>query len=464
VSQVIRKKPLRALYYTAHLFTHEFLRGDLAQKQRFMGRFMRRIFQKLGFYHLAACLFFVVSYVLSFLKPARTGRLERNHLRWLWAISGLENQDELRSWITDRTVPHIIVLGMGSVGDVLQITPLLRSLRQKIPNAKIGLLHRSAAAKVVLDGNPNVDTIAVADFYRFSQIKHAVRTQGVADLVIEIRSMSFLTTYTRAPETYRHPTFNLAWPDAFFETAKKVQSHWQAPRGYQRPDGTYTWPLEWSKIHYLDALGMTSNLPIHSHSELDFYTYERDEAILRQVSAPAQVITVQAGVDADVVNWAYVTGQRPTKLLPLKTWAEIVRMLRDKNYTVIQLGTIDDAAIEGVTHDLRGKTSLREAAVILRQAVCHLGTEGGLVHLAHAMKTKSVVLFGPTSSAFLGYPENVNLVAGACTGCWGATKDWYIYCPRGLAEPACMNAYRAESIVEAVTKIGAAANLRQSAS
>jgi len=84
---------------------------------------------------------------------------------------------------------------------------------------------------------------------------------------------------------------------------------------------------------------------------------------------------------------------------------------------------------------------------------CAMSVRRWLVHLAHAMGTVSVVMFGPTSVAFLGYPQNINLVASDCTSCWWTTKDWYVYCPRALAEPECMHAHRAETVVEAVLKI-----------
>jgi ADP-heptose:LPS heptosyltransferase len=145
-----------------------------------------------------------------------------------------------------------------------------------------------------------------------------------------------------------------------------------------------------------------------------------------------------------------VMGQRPTKLLPASTWQETVRLLQAGNLAVIQLGTKDDERIDGVDMDLRDCTTLGQAAVILKSAVCHVGIEGGLVHLSRAVNVRSVVAFGPTSSAFLGYPQNVNLVASDCNSCWWTTKDWHTYCPRGLVGPPCMNAHTAAMIAKAV--------------
>jgi ADP-heptose:LPS heptosyltransferase len=206
-------------------------------------------------------------------------------------------------------------------------------------------------------------------------------------------------------------------------------------------------------FHYLDVLGASGNLLIDRHSVLDFFP-EAGDAVAVGLFAPKKpYVTVQNGVDSDVMRWSRMMGQRPTKLLPASTWQETVRLLQAANLTVIQLCTNDDERIEGVDMDLRGCTTLGQAAVILKSAVCHVGIEGGLVHLAGAVNVKSVVAFGPTSSAFLGYPQNINLVASDCDNCWWTTKDWYMYCPRGLAGPPCMNAYGAAMIAGAVLSI-----------
>jgi len=429
--QTIRKDPLRALRYAALLLSGQGPRGDFSR------RFMRRLFRRAGIYK---ALDFVLGLFLG---------------RWDMAIRMLACREGLKGWPSARSVPRILLLGMGSVGDVLQITPALRVFREKFPAAKICLLHRSPAAATVLRGNPNVDLVATADFHQFDLIREAVKQDGAADLVVDIRSIDFLLAYTPAPPHLRSPAFSAVMPQEFFDTAEAAFRNWVRPHAVRPADGRYEWPKEFRGITYLDVMGRLGNLPIHSRSALDFHIGNEANAILKAIPQDKPFITVQSGVDADVVGWAKVTGQRPTKLLPMETWRDAVARLSALNFAIIQLGTNDDLPIPGVTLDMRGKTSLEEAAAIIRRAYCHLGTEGGLVHLARAVGTKSVVCFGPTAAAFLGYPQNINLTASDCTGCWGSTVDWYIYCPRGFAEPPCMNAFTAQMIVDAVGGIGA---------
>ena len=54
--------------------------------------------------------------------------------------------------------PRILVVALRRLGDVLLTTPLIRSLRQAWPLAKIDVLVFSDTA-AILDGNPDVDDV-----------------------------------------------------------------------------------------------------------------------------------------------------------------------------------------------------------------------------------------------------------------------------------------------------------------
>ena len=376
--------------------------------------------------------------------------------QWLWLIRGLENRAYLRSWIERRFVggPKIVVLGMGSIGDVLQITPLLRALKNSLPTAEIVLLHHSRIAETVLHGNPNVASIALADARQFDQVKKAVREEGAADLVVEVASTVFVVTYTAAPSALRHPRLGAVFSEAFFASATAAQVRHNGQLA-ARPAGEFKLLTagECMQQHYLDVIGTTSNLPIDRYSSLDFVCDADAAAAFEFFRSHQPYVTVQNGVDKDVANWSRAMGRRPTKLLPEVIWHETVRLLQAADLAVVQLGAEQDEPIAGVDLDLRGRTSLREAAAILKRAVCLIGVEGGLVHLARAMEVRSVVAFGPTSAAFLGYPQNVNLVPSGCHSCWWATSDWYMNCPRGFKEPPCMQAFTPAMLARAALEI-----------
>jgi hypothetical protein len=106
-----------------------------------------------------------------------------------------------------------------------------------------------------------------------------------------------------------------------------------------------------------------------------------------------------------------------TKEWPQERWRELVRRLAGE-FRVVQLGTPSDPHLDGA-EDLRGRTTLRDAARLLSGAAVFIGLESGLQHLAAGVRTPSVIIYGGRSYPHqTGYPFNLNLTrAPACAGC-----------------------------------------------
>lgn len=97
---------------------------------------------------------------------------------------------------------------------------------------------------------------------------------------------------------------------------------------------------------------------------------------------------------------------------------------------VIQVGRVEDPPLEGVV-DFRGQTTLREAAAILANAELFIGQAGFLMHLARAVNTRSVIVFGGREDPrVFGYAANENLVGlPPCAPCWQRTRcDFHHEC------------------------------------
>ena len=125
---------------------------------------------------------------------------------------------------------------------------------------------------------------------------------------------------------------------------------------------------------------------------------------------------------------------------------QVVNELNALGYQLVQLGTREDEALSGVK-DMRGKTSLREAAAIMANVEAFIGLEGGLVHLARSVNTKSVVVYtGYTQPEETGYAKNVNLRdTEAGEGCW--RRDLCEHCRKSAEE------ITVDMVVEAVSQI-----------
>ncbi len=107
----------------------------------------------------------------------------------------------------------------------------------------------------------------------------------------------------------------------------------------------------------------------------------------------------------------------PAKNWPIERMQQVVDALRP-HHRLVQTGHRDDLVLRGV-EDLRGTLALREVAALLAQARFFVGLVGFLMHLARAVGTRAVIVYGgrehPLQS---GYVANENLVGvAACAPC-----------------------------------------------
>lgn len=158
-------------------------------------------------------------------------------------------------------------------------------------------------------------------------------------------------------------------------------------------------------------------------------------------------ITVNCGVDMRRME----SGDIPTKIWPAEYFEEWIAMFKKEypEYEVIQLGAKSQAKLKQADRNLLGEP-FELVTYILKGSCLHIDDEGGLVHLATALGTKCVVLFGPTRPDFFGYPQNINISTGVCPSCGYDILEWNKNCFRGAKRPPCMYSILPEIVMEHV--------------
>jgi ADP-heptose:LPS heptosyltransferase len=93
------------------------------------------------------------------------------------------------------------------------------------------------------------------------------------------------------------------------------------------------------------------------------------------------------------------------KLWPAEHWAQLVRLLRRRGASVLQLGATDEKRIAGAV-PLLGEQDIRRSIAIVGEADIHVGTVSSLMHGSAAVGTPAVIIYGgfERSSAH-GYPS-----------------------------------------------------------
>lgn len=180
--------------------------------------------------------------------------------------------------------------------------------------------------------------------------------------------------------------------------------------------------------------GLTGDVALRPYVHLS--AAERTAGRRRQRQIVVQASGLNAAVPYPSKEWG---AGRFAALLPLL----------GREAAVIQLGHAADPALP-VDLDLRGRTTLREAAAVLAEAELFIGLEGFLAHLARAVDCPAVVIMGGRAPArIFGYAANCNLVHFPDCGPCGFRTG----CPRSLE---CMAALHPASVAAAARELLAA--------
>lgn len=141
-------------------------------------------------------------------------------------------------------------------------------------------------------------------------------------------------------------------------------------------------------------------------------------------------ITIHRGTDTRQVK-------NSVKLWPFEFYQTLINYIKSNfpQVLIVQLGVSQDRcpSFDCVDVNLVGKTTNEDMKFLLKNSYLHIDNEGGNVHLRHALNGgSSVVLFGPTSPAFYGYDENLNLRGKGCPiPCEWILNEWQGKCPKG---------------------------------
>jgi predicted O-methyltransferase YrrM len=167
-----------------------------------------------------------------------------------------------------------------------------------------------------------------------------------------------------------------------------------------------------------------------------------------QVVLTPEMDAVQSSEYVAVCVESAIRKQQAKKCYP--HWTDICSRLKAAGVRLVFLGNDGrgEPWMTGLGVNLVGKTTLLQAAQILRGARLSIGIDNALAHLAAAVGTPTLILFGPTSARKNApWADNVHIIHSefACSPCYETSRE--SRCsnePDGLMP--CMRAIPAESV------------------
>ena len=315
---------------------------------------------------------------------------------------------------------RLVFFCIGGMGDALLQTPVIAELRRKFHPCEILLIHSRPVVVSIFDGNNSVDAALFARDELLVQLIPAVKLLGIFDVVFESRFLIWAELCANSRITNSE---DLAWISRTQEYSIPYLSYLGRFPHYSNLFGRIFRPKMLLDIH-----GLSTGLEVNVTSPLHIYPRIQDASILSEYSlCTIQYVTVHDGFDESFGKQMGI--DRCTKQLPMETWRTVVRGLKGRGFKVVQVGAKNEPAIPDINIDLRGKTTISQLCHVLKGAIMHIDTEGGIVHVARAVHKQSIVFFGPTSVTFWGYPTNINITSREYVDSWWINPDWMARSP-----------------------------------
>jgi ADP-heptose:LPS heptosyltransferase len=286
---------------------------------------------------------------------------------------------------------RILVVKLADLGDLLLCEPALRSLRLAYPNAAIDVLVPPASTELVRLMGHGLTPVSF-DKNRYDQVPGIFRPANIfqaAILARFLRQQRYSAVILLHHLTTRNGTVKfraLAWAAAAPVVA-----------GLDNGRGSFL---------------------THRATDLGFGRVHECEYMLSvaQAAGGADVIpsptfpvetdrTAVIGQDRFVAIHPVTGSYSSARTWPAERWADVASTLHVLGMSIVVVGASDArpaasviaSQLPGVV-DLTGRTSIGDLARILKRATCVLGGDSFVGHLAAALGTPTVSVFGPSNS------------------------------------------------------------------
>lgn len=266
-----------------------------------------------------------------------------------------------------------LIIRFSSIGDIVLTTPVIRCLKQQVPDAEVHFLTKQQFSSIIAH-NPYVDKVMLLE-HSFETMVHELKQENY-DYIIDLHHNIRTLRIKRALKVKSY-SFNKLNIQKWVRTALRINIL--------------------PNVHIVDRyLATVKRFGVKNDGQgLDYFIPAKDE-----VKSSDIPVSHQFGYIGIVIGAAH-----NTKKLPLHKLKDLCARI---NHPLILLGGPEDraagdeiAAVDDVKiYNACGKFNLNESADLVRRAKVIISHDTGLMHIASAFKKPIISVWGNTVPSF----------------------------------------------------------------
>ena len=334
-------------------------------------------------------------------------------------------------------VRRVLLVRLRSIGDTVLATPSLFALKRFLPDVKVDILVEDWVAPL-LDNHPHVDNVVVLERGGFMTRARVARELRAAkyDVVYNLHGGTTATFLTRATGArYR----------VGFKTYQYAQLH-----NHQAPSPLLLWGQQ--KAHSVEQqlalLGWTG-VPVTDRPRTQL-------GISQKATQTVNNLLAETGLTEQKIALIHPAAAFATKQWAVENFARIAEFLTDRGFAPVAIAAPNEkalleklcsqASVKITTLDL----PLPEVTALAARSELFVGNDSGIAHIAAAVGTAAVVIFGSSNIAhwrpWNSAPAEVVFEEMPCQPCHG------YFCEK-FEQPECILRVPVTRVIAAIDRL-----------
>ncbi|MEO5858691.1 MAG: glycosyltransferase family 9 protein [Pyrinomonadaceae bacterium] len=334
-------------------------------------------------------------------------------------------------------VQRVLVIRLRSIGDTVLSTPSLLALRRFLPNAQIDILLEDWV-EPLLEGSELVDNVLSIGKGSMSRVSTALELRrNKYDIVFNLHggtTSTFLTRFSSA--RYRIGYKNYQYSSLYTDLLSSSSDFWEVEKTHSAEQQLAL--LGFAGVPVSDRPRSLLRVSREASDQIDKLLSQRgigDEQFA--LIHPSTAFVTKQWASENFARIAEYLAACGIKRVAVATKAEIQTLNKVVNASRVPIIAFDDLTLPQIT-------------ALAYKAVLFIGSDSGIAHIAAAVGTPTVVIFGSSNRdhwrPWTDASNEIVFEKFDCQPCPGYRCEMY-------GEPRCIQSVSTESVIAAIDRV-----------